>query len=186
MEYTGTKRRLLSVIEDDPRLDEEKEYVCEIKEKKKKRSLDANAYYWQLLGKYADWINESKIRLHNLMLEHYGQTMTADGATVYAVLPDSADYLDFTNFHVRPTSQVKEGKDGKLYRTFAVLYGSHLYDSKEMSILIDGLIKEIQGSDAPIETMTPDELQKLKGYGYEVDSSTRQGVHSVQNAAEAV
>jgi hypothetical protein len=43
-----------------------------------------------------------------------------------------------------------------------VLRGSSDYDSREMSILIDGTISDCQ--DVGIETMTPDELLRLKGY----------------------
>jgi hypothetical protein len=36
------------------------------------------------------------------------------------------------------------------------------YDTKEYARLIEGLIQTIQGDDAPIETLTPDEMAKLK------------------------
>lgn len=145
-----------------------KVFVCEIKEFRKSRSLTANAYYRQLLGKFADWARVSKNRLHNEMLAMYGQELMFDGMCAYAVIPDNDRYLELSDLHLKPTSEVKEGRDGKMYRTFKVLRGSHEYDSLEMSILIDGLIQEIHGSGAPIQTMTPDELARLKGYGFDV------------------
>lgn len=51
-------------------LDETKEY--EIKEHKKKRSLNANAYYWVLVNKIADALNQSKEYIHLCMLKQYG------------------------------------------------------------------------------------------------------------------
>ena len=48
---------------------------------RKKRSLDANAYYWQLLSRLAESAGISKNRAHNLMLRRYGQTETVDGRT---------------------------------------------------------------------------------------------------------
>ena len=47
-------------------LDEMKEY--EIKEHKPKRSLNANAYYWVLVNKIADTLNQSKEFIHMSML----------------------------------------------------------------------------------------------------------------------
>lgn len=45
----------------------------EIKPYRKKRSLDANAYYWVLLTKLAKVMNTSNADMHNLMLIHYGR-----------------------------------------------------------------------------------------------------------------
>lgn len=143
-------------------------YVCTVKQYRKGRSLDANAYYWAMLGKYADWARESKVAMHNQMLARYGQPMDVDGMIVYVELPDTVPYLEHSDVHLRPTSEVHEDEDGIEKRTFMLLRGSHTYDSMEMAILIDGLISEIQGSAAPIDTLTPDELKKLRGYGYEV------------------
>ena len=171
-EYRGARGNIIAAIATDRRLEDGKEYICEVKEKKKKRSLDANAYYWQLLGKYADWGRESKVALHNKLLMRYGQPFTAGEATVPIKLPYGVNWTDFTDYHVRPTSEFIEDDAGEIKeQVFILLRGSHTYDSREMSILIDGLINEIIGSEAPIETMTPAELEKLKGYGYEIHST---------------
>lgn len=55
---------------------------------RRKRSLDANAYYWQLLSRLAESAGISKNRAHNLMLRRYGQTETVDGRMIYVVVPD--------------------------------------------------------------------------------------------------
>ena len=39
---------------------------------RKKRSLDANAYYWVLCGRLAEALHISKSRCHNIMLARYG------------------------------------------------------------------------------------------------------------------
>ena len=39
-------------------------------------------------------------------------------------------------------------------------YGSSVYDSKEMALLLDSIVQEAQALD--IETLTPDELTNLK------------------------
>lgn len=172
-EYIGSRNAIIAAVATDKRLTEDKEYICKVTEKKKRRSLDANAYYWLLLGQYADWGRESKVALHNKLLMRYGQPFTVGEATVPIKLPYGVNWTDFTDYHVRPTSEFIEDDAGEIKeQVFILLRGSHTYDSMEMSILIDGLINEIIGSEAPIETMTPAELAKLKGYGYEIYSAT--------------
>ena len=41
---------------------------------RKKRSLDANAYYWVLVTKMAEALKVSKPFMHNHLLRKYGQT----------------------------------------------------------------------------------------------------------------
>lgn len=139
-------------------------YELEIREPKRKRSLDANSYYWSLLHRYAEWAGKSDVYMHNEILAHYGQPEEIDGEPVYVVMIDNDFYKELDYIHLRRTSEVKIGNDFKPYRTYRVMRGSKTYDTKEFSRLVDGLIQEIIGSDAPIETMTPAELAVLKGY----------------------
>lgn len=126
------------------------------KQWREKRSLDANAYYWVLLSRLAEAAGISKPRAHNLMLRRYGQM-------AYLVVPDTTEAeetaLEAETFHIRPTSQVKQGKDGKAYRTYTVLAGSSTYDTKEMSELINGLVAECE--EQGIETLPPEELARM-------------------------
>ena len=137
--------------------------VFSVKEYKKKRSLDANAYYWLLVTKLARVLNLSKPHLHNLLLRRYGQPEIIDGQMVFLVLPDSesgtrkADEAE--TYHIRPTSQVKTGVDGKMYRTYVMLRGSSTYNTAEMSELIDGLVSECR--EQGLETLPADELERM-------------------------
>ena len=137
--------------------------VFSVKEYKKKRSLDANAYYWLLVTKLAKVLNLSKPHLHNLLLRRYGQPEIIDGQMVFLVLPDSesgtrkADEAE--TYHIRPTSQVKTGVDGKMYRTYVMLRGSSTYNTAEMSELIDGLVSECR--EQGLETLPADELERM-------------------------
>lgn len=129
----------------------------------KKRSLDANAYYWQLLSKVAEKSKLNNQEAHNLMLRKYGQIFTIDGKAVYLVLPDTEEAEKTADnaetYHIRATSQVKEGKDGKMYRTYIMLRGSSDYDTKEMSVLIEGLVADAK--ELGIETMTEEEIERM-------------------------
>lgn len=146
-------------------IDSIRDIVLTITAKKysKKRSMEANAYYWKLASELADKLGVSKPYLHNLLLRRYGQPEIIDGKLVYLVLPDSdsgtrkADEAE--TYHIRPTAQVKEGSDGLMYRTYIMLRGSSTYDTAEMSRLIDGLISECK--EQGIETLPPEELQRM-------------------------
>lgn len=134
-----------------------------VKEYKKKRSLDANAYYWLLVTKLAKVLNLSKPHLHNLLLRRYGQPEIIDGQMVFLVLPDSESGTQKANeaetYHIRPTSQVKTGVDGKMYRTYVMLRGSSTYNTAEMSELIEGLVSECR--EQGIETLPEEELKRM-------------------------
>ena len=138
-------------------------YDCIIKEHREKRSLDANAYYWVLVAKLGDKLNLSKPHLHNILLRRYGQPAIIDGKMIYLVLPDSdqgaraADEAE--TFHIKPTSEVKTGRDGERFRTYVMLRGSSTYNTEEMAHLIDGLVSECK--EVGIETAAPEELSRM-------------------------
>lgn len=135
----------------------------EIRKQRKKRSLDANAYYWKLASEAAEALHVSKPYIHNYLLRKYGQIEIIDGQGVYMVLPDTESAQkaidEAQSYHLKPTSQVKEGKGGVMYRTYMMLKGSSEYDTKEMSRLIDGLVSECK--EMGIETMPPEELERM-------------------------
>lgn len=105
----------------------------EIKRYRRKRSLDANAYYWVLLTKLANAMQTSNPEMHNRMLIHYGQPEIIEGKAIYMTIPDTEEaerkVLNATDYHLQPTSQVREGVDGVMYRTYKLLRGSHTYDT---------------------------------------------------------
>lgn len=161
MEYTGTKRRLLSVIEDDPRLDDEKIYVCEIKEKKRKRSLNANSYFHVLCDKLRQKLNISMAHCKNLLITSYGQIDYLDPDRTEPLIyktnapPEYIQEREEVHMELIKISEEK-GKPVYFYRMYR---GSHTYDTAEMSKLIEGTVQECVQQD--IETATPDEIAKM-------------------------
>ena len=119
--------------------------TLEIKKYKAKRSLDANAYYWVLLTKLAKVIGLSNAEAHNMLLCRYGQPEIFDGKCVYMTIPDTEEsekkVKNSSEYHLQPTSQVREGNDGVMYRTYKLLRGSSTYNTEEMARLISGLIE---------------------------------------------
>ena len=138
-------------------------YTAEIKKLSKKRSLDANSYYWLLVGKLSKAIGISMAHCHNIMLRRYGTFKLFGGQVMYVVLPDtdeaSRDADEAEECHIKPTSQVKEGKDGLMYRTYIMLKGSHEYNTAEFRYLVEKTIEECK--QVGIETATPDEVAKM-------------------------
>ena len=135
----------------------------EIKKHRERRSLNANSYYWVLITKVAKRLRISNNRAHNIMLRRYGALEVIDDQLVYLVLPDVDEAeekaLESETYHIRPTSQVKTGNDGKLYRTYIMLKGSSAYDTAERSRLINGIVDECK--EMGIETLPPDKLEAM-------------------------
>ena len=134
---------------------------------KARRSLDANAYYWCLLTKLSRLLKTSNAELHNLMLSRYGQPWIVGEALHLAMLPDTDEtealVKKSVEYHLRPTSQVKEMKNGKVYRTYITMRGSSTYNTEEMSTLIDGLISECKEAGmTESEIMSTEEKRILK------------------------
>lgn len=134
-----------------------------VKPYKKKRSLDANAYYWTLITKLAGAMGISNNRCHQLMLRAYGTPRVVSGCLVQIPLPDEEEVeetvLESSRWYVKPTDRVKDGM-----RTYIEMRGSSDYDTAEMSRLIEGTIQECK--DIGIEVLSPEELERMMGeYG---------------------
>ena len=165
--YKNQKIQLTFEFEDDVRncIDEIQDIPLAITVKKYrvKRSLDANAYYWQLLTKLADKLTVSNPCMHNMLLRRYGQLEEIGGKLVYLILPDTEDgenrALEAEAFHIKPTTEINTGVDGTTYRTYKMLRGSSTYDTKEMSRLIEGLVAECR--EQGIDTLPPEEFNRM-------------------------
>lgn len=155
------------IREEYDKLKDKEKLRIRIVQYRKKRSLDANAYYWTLLTKFADVIGLGNPEAHNMMLRGYGQSEIFDGRAVYMTIPDTEEaekkVNNATDYHLAPTSQVRMGNDDVMYRTYRLLRGSRTYDTKEMSRLIDGLITCCKEAGIPeTEIASPNEKEILK------------------------
>lgn len=171
IEITGTIKQILTELISNQESFSDKLYSCKLSALYGKRSLTANGYYWSLVQQFATWSGHSDTYIHNDIIEHYGQDLILDEESherVTTLIRDDIDYHEIPYLHVRATSKTFKGDNGKLYRVCVVKRGSSTYNTAEFSRLVDGLIQTIQGTGAPIRTMTPSELARLKGYGYEV------------------
>ncbi|MBQ0113310.1 MAG: hypothetical protein KBT03_09295 [Bacteroidales bacterium] len=111
------------------------------------RSLSANAYLWQLLDKMAKVLGSDKDTMYLLQLSKYG---------VFTDLSIKTEALPVLKQHFRYVEEIDEGYEETIVRCY---YGSSGYDTKEMSYLIEGTVRDAK--ELGIDTLTPDELDRM-------------------------
>lgn len=132
----------------------DKDLNIEISKWYKKRSLDANAYAWVLLGKLQDVLNIPKEDIYRDIIKNIGS---------YEIVPIKNSAVErFENaWHKNGLGWVTEQLPSKLqgYTNIVCYYGSSCYNSKEMSRLIDLIIQDCKEQD--IETLSKEELKSM-------------------------
>ena len=121
----------------------------EITEYHPKRSLSANAYAWALINKIADALRKSKEEVYLQMLKDYGQSEFVSVLSNINVKGYFKYYEEYGKGHV----------EGREFTHYKVYKGSSEFDSKEMAVLIDGIIQEAR--QLGIETITPAEKERM-------------------------
>lgn len=126
--------------------------------KRNRRSLDSNAYAWALISQIADIIRSSKEDVYCQMLQRYGQPqLDEDGQAVILTVLSKVDVLKYGLYAKRVGSGIINGKD---YTSYMILRGSSTYDTREMSIFIDGVVSDAK--ELGIDTIPKIELEKMK------------------------
>ena len=140
----GTPEELLPYLW---QLDKEKKY--EIKEWKEKRSLNSNAYAWTLITKIGNELRKSKEEVYLQMLKDYGQS------EIVSIL-SSIDPVGYFKYYEKiGTGEI----NNKSFTHYKIYKGSSEFDSKEMSIFIDGIVQECKSLG--IETLDEIEIKSL-------------------------
>ena len=137
--------------------DQDKNKKFEIKEYHKKRSLNANAYAWALIGKIADVLRNSKDEIYLEMLKKYGQS------EIVSVLSGINVTGYFKYFEEIATVKLQ----GKNFTHYKVFKGTSEYNTAEMAVFIDGVISE--ADELGIDTLPPNEVEKIKSLWGEHD-----------------
>lgn len=108
---------------------------------REKRSLNANALLWQCIDKIADALHTDKWEVYLLMLKRYGKF-------TYVIVPDGA--VEKMKTMWRELEVIGEvDVNGRKATQILCYYGSHTYDTKEFSRLLDGVISEMQEMGIP-------------------------------------
>lgn len=129
--------------------EQDREKIWEIKEYKSKRSLNQNAYFYKLIGEIADNLRVSKAEIHLKLLKDYGQS------EVISVLSE----IDISGYF-RYYEEIGKGTvNGKEFTHYRIYKGSSEMNTKEMSILLDGTVKEAEQLGIP--TLTDKEIERL-------------------------
>lgn len=121
----------------------DKDLNLEIKQHRNHRSKDANALLWECIGRLAMALRADKWDIYLLMLKRYGQY-------TYIVVPPNA--VDMVARQWRECEVIGDininGRDGVQMLCY---YGSSTYDTKQFSVLLDGVISEMKeiGLTAP-------------------------------------
>lgn len=132
-------------------------YEIKIKQYRNKRSLNANAYFWQLCGKLAEKLRSTDTEVYRRYIQHMG---------IYRELEISNNAAEtfITAWGMHGKGWIAEKIDKGFNEGYTLLhahYGSSVYNTKQMARLIDMVVEDCKGQG--IETLTPNELDLLKG-----------------------
>lgn len=137
----------------------EKPYVAELKRYRKKRSLNANAYFWVLAGKLA-----AVMRVKTSEEIYRGYVREIGDNFEIVPLRDDAKSKWIANWEAQGLGWICDDlgpcKHTEGYSNILCYYGSSTYDSKQMACLIDLVVYDCK--DHGIETRTPEELERMK------------------------
>ena len=131
--------------------DQDRGKIFKIAEYKQKRSLTQNNYFWLLINEIANVTRQSKDDIHLQMLKEYGQNQVIS-------VQSNIDISKFIKYFEEIGHGRVNGKDFTHYRVFE---GSSEMDSREMAILISGVIQEAENLGIP--TLSKTEIQNLRG-----------------------
>lgn len=155
----GGKQRLTLELEGDFRsqFDELHDQDCDVAVKKfrYKRSLDANSYAWLLIDKIARAKRLPKKEVYRNAIREIGGVSDTISIRRQALKRLQAEW------NSRGTGwQVEEiGSPIPGWTTVILYYGSSVYDSRQMSDLIDSLVQDAKALG--IETKSPEEISSL-------------------------
>ena len=144
MDYRSKQATATLVLDCDPADLEQMQDIelsVRIKKKRNHRSNDANGMLWACLKEIAEATGADKWDVYLDMLKHYGQY------TYVLVKPSAVDRMKEI---WRETEVVGEiDVHGKKSVQLLCYYGSSMYDTKEFSVLLDGVVREMENIGLP-------------------------------------
>lgn len=121
------------------------ELSIKVGKKRNRRSLNANAYFWQLVDKIAKVLSSDKWTIYLLQLSKYG------AFTDLIVPRGGRTELEKVFRYIETLAEDDETQALRCYT------GSSMYDTKQMSELINGTVQDAK--DLGVETLPPYELE---------------------------
>lgn len=135
----------------------DREYDLTIKEHRNKRSLDANAYAWVLIHELA-----KELRIKPIGVYREAVLTVGDNYTPMCIREKDLERMtQMWEAHGDGWQCVDRGESNVPgCRTVFAYYGSSVFDTAQMSRLIDGIVQDCKALG--IETLTPEKLALLK------------------------
>ncbi len=127
-EYNNFKGEIEQLIK------QEKPKMLELKIKRNKRSLDANAALWVMLDKMAHKLSTTKEELYLIMLERYGKFTP--------VIIEKSLINEFKRQYKTLVEESEFTSKGVTYINLHCYHGSSTFNTKEFSRLLEGVINE--------------------------------------------
>lgn len=136
-------------------IDKGKMLDINIKQHRKKRSLDANGYMWILADEIAKAIGNTKEFVYQQAIKEVGQ---------FEIMPLKNEAVDrwiavWKSKGIGWHSEIIGDSKLEGYTNTINYYGSSVYNEKEMSILLEEIV--FQATELGIETITPREKEEL-------------------------
>lgn len=153
----GQNKAIERLLQEINIIDPKKDYDISIKPKKQKRSLDANAYLWTLIGKLAKEMCLMKTEVYKEYIKEM-DTFT----TVPIKEEEISDWVrDWERGHDGWVCiDIGACRNFPGYHNIKCYKGSSTYDSKQMARLLDMVIYDCK--EKGIETRPPDEIARMK------------------------
>ena len=142
-------------VRDIKKLLSTKKLCIEIKEKRKIRSLEANAYFWELCDKVAAKLLSAKEEIYRKIIKDVG---------VFEVVPVRLEALNkwkqaWESKGIGWFCEADRESRIKGYVNVFCYFGSSMYDSAEMSRIIDEIIRYCEELEIP--TRPEEEIKSM-------------------------
>lgn len=140
-------------------------YDLEVKEHRKKRSLDANAYCWVLINKLAEVMRIPPVDVYRQAIQDI-----SGNSEILPIKEEAVEQFKQAWSHHGLGWFCRDMGQSKLqgYRNLMVYYGSSVYSVQQMNALIENLVQDCKALD--IDVMTERErsllLEEWSGRGY--------------------
>ena len=140
----------------------DQEITFTIKKRTTPRSLNANSYAWSLIEKLAVALQADKSSIYEEMLRRYGtgETYMDEAGKECKVIFSLREGIP-PSLVARHYAEIGVGyAAGTKFIHYRAIKGTSEYNTKEMSVFLDGIVSECR--EVGIETDTPEQIARYK------------------------
>ena len=134
-----------------------KDLELTVKPFREKRSLNANAYMWVLIGKLAEAMNRPVDEIYRHAIKAVGIYKDFPPLPISEAGTLQTAWRSLGEGWIAEQLDYDEDGESVIIRCW---YGSSVYNTKQMSRLLDYIIEDCRALG--IETLTPEELARIK------------------------